>query len=75
MDNAYRTHIFGDFAKEFAQQQMIFRYLVGYRSNWRVLHIDGFESWPELPARRGVEVKFFATTTKVDGSSGERIPI
>lgn len=31
-----------------------------YRSNWRVMHIDGFERSPySLPERRGREIKFF----------------
>ena len=31
-----------------------------YRSNWRVMHVDGFERSPySLPERRGREIKFF----------------
>lgn len=28
-----------------------------YRSNWRVLHVDGFETYPRLPASAGEPVK------------------
>ena len=32
---------------------------VPYRSNWRVLHIDGFENYPRLPVRQDRPLKFF----------------
>ena len=41
------------------------RRLQGYRSNWRVLHIDGFEHGP-LPSHLGRTIKFgwkYGTTT------------
>jgi hypothetical protein len=30
-----------------------------YRSNWRVLHIDGFEDARSIPANLGKEIQFF----------------
>jgi len=44
-----------------------------YRSNWRVLHIDGFETGSCLPMHTGVQRYFFHYTTTPAHSSPEEI--
>jgi hypothetical protein len=50
------------------------RYSWYYRSNWRVLHIDGMEGYvfsPNLPTAQGNSIKFFQYEPRVYDSSSQ----
>jgi hypothetical protein len=63
-DSLISPMIVDNLKRSFADATFL-RRLQGYRSNWRVLHIDGFEHSP-LPAHRGKMIQFgwrYGTTT------------
>jgi len=67
---AYRTYICGSDAIYFDKDILdiikrdisLLRVLQGYRSIWRILHIDGFEK-PEIPFQVGNFRHFFQYTS------------
>lgn len=68
MPDGYRTYIFGEEAQILFDRELLanlkddmfwWRLSWVYRSNWRVLHIDGFETGPKIPAYLGYTRIFF----------------
>ena len=58
-----------------AQEQMftgLWRLGWVYRSNWRVLHIDGFEAGSSLPESKGHRIQFY-TVMGTCGGKGASI--
>ena len=55
---------------ELARENMFFR--EPYKSNWRVLHIDGFEDYPRLPENRGKQIQFMLTSGVISGRPTDR---